>query len=68
MNTWTAEPFFEVWQRIMADAPVPASAEQLVNLVSAVAAEREASRQLEKRARRRQRWIDRHSGRGHLWA
>jgi hypothetical protein len=48
--------------------PAHASAEPLTGLISAVTAERETIRQLEKRVRRRQRWIDRHSGRGHLWA
>jgi hypothetical protein len=53
MSTWTAEPFFEFWQRMLADAPVHASAEQVANLISAVDAEQETIREIEKRMRRR---------------
>jgi hypothetical protein len=66
MSEW--EYHWEFWQCMMAEAPVHASAEQVAGLVSAVATERENIRQLEKRVRRRQRWLDRHSGRGRLWA
>jgi hypothetical protein len=68
MNRWDVEPFWQWWTAMMADAPVAASAEPLTGLISAVVAEREAIRQLEKRVRRRQRWLDRHTGKGYLWA
>jgi hypothetical protein len=68
MSTWTTEPFFEFWQRMLADAPANELADQIAPLQTAVDAEQETIRELEKRMRRRQRWIDRHTGKGYLWA
>lgn len=68
MKTWTVEPLYQWWVRMMAQESVSVMADQIERLRTAAIAEQQQIRQIEKRLKRHQRWLDRRRGKGYLWS